>query len=75
MKDPYLPEQYDRNAASFPLADLTSKFLEQSFDIPPWNAPAYRVREDQIKCSLVSPLHLTMVLKNSTSSNRLDPYF
>ena len=71
VEDPDLAKQNDRDAAASPLAYLPTQLLKQGFDVPPRQAAAYRSGEDQLKGSLVLPLHSTMVLPPGTRGGHL----
>ena len=71
MKDPDFAKQNDRDSAARPLTDIPTKLLKQGFDVPPRQAAAYRSGEDQLKGSLVLPLHSTMVLPPGTRGGHL----
>ena len=66
VEDPDFAKQNDRDSAAAPLANLPTKLLKQGFDVPPRQAAAYGSGEDQLKGSLVLPLHFTMVLPPGT---------
>ena len=71
VEDPDLAKQNDRDAAASPLAYLPTQLLKQGFDVPPRQTAAYRSGEDQLKGSLVLPLHSTMVLPPGTRGGHL----
>ena len=66
MKDPDFAKQNDRDSAARPLTDIPTKLLKQGFDVPPRQTAACRSGEDQLKGSLVLPLHPSIVLPNGT---------
>ncbi|MGB0127952.1 MAG: hypothetical protein WBP72_09965 [Rhodocyclaceae bacterium] len=57
MKYPHFVEQHHGNPAAFPLADVGAQLLEQSLDVFPLDVCAGRARENEIKGSLMFPLH------------------
>ena len=71
VEDPDFAEQNDRDSAACPLAYLPTEFLKQGFDVLPRHAAAYRSGEDQLKGSLVPPLHSSMVLSAGTKRGNL----
>ena len=71
VEDPDLAKQNNRDTAASPLAYLPTQLLKQGFDVPPRQAAAYRSGEDQLKGSLVLPLHSTMVLPPGTRGGHL----
>ena len=71
MEDPDLAKQNNRDTDASPLAYLPTQLLKQGFDVPPRQAAAYRSGEDQLKGSLVLPLHSTMVLPPGTRGGHL----
>ena len=66
VKDPDFAKQNDRDSAARPLTDIPTKLLKQGFDVPPRQTAACRSGEDQLKGSLVLPLHPGIVLSFST---------
>ena len=66
VEDPDFAKQNDRDSAARPLTDIPTKLLKQGLDVPPRQAAAYRSGEDQLKGSLVLPLHSTMVPLSGT---------
>jgi hypothetical protein len=67
VEDPDYAKQDDRVSAARPLTNIPTKLLKQGFEIPPRQAAAYGTREDQLKDTLVPPLHFSMVLPLGTS--------
>ena len=57
MKHSNFTKQDNRNAASFSLADVGAKLLEESDDVTPGNIATDGPGEDQLKGPLVPPLH------------------
>ena len=66
VKDPDFAKQNDRDSAARPLTDIPTKLLKQGFDVPPRQTAACRSGEDQLKGSLVLPLHPSVVLPTGT---------
>lgn len=66
MKDPDFAKQNDRDSAARPLTDIPTKLLKQGFDVPPRQTAACRSGKDQLKGSLVLPLHPSIVLPTGT---------
>ena len=73
MKDPDFAKQNDRDSAARPLTDIPTKLLKQGFDVPPRQTAACRSGEDQLKGSLVLPLHPSIVLPLGTSPSAEAP--
>jgi hypothetical protein len=71
VEDPDFAKQNNRDAAAGPLAYFPTKLLEQGFNVPPQQIAACRTGEDQLKGSLVLPLHPAMVLPLSTRNSGL----
>ena len=71
VEDPDLAKQNNRDTDASPLAYLPTQLLKQGFDVPPRQAAAYRSGEDQLKGSLVLPLHSNMVLPPGTRGGHL----
>lgn len=57
MEDTHFVEQDNRNAATFALADLGTKLLEECLDILPLDICTCWVPKDYFERALVLPLH------------------
>jgi hypothetical protein len=61
VEDPNFAKQNDRNMAARPFTDIPTKLLKRGLDVPPRQAAAYGMGEDQLKGALVLPIYFVIV--------------